>query len=148
MRYAWSDAPHVLSTWRAEEGRMATLAAVPLEEIRAARERIASAVVRTPLVRLAVEDAPCEIYLKLESLQPIGSFKLRGASNVLLQQPAEMLAAGVSPASAGNMAQGVAWQARRMGVPSAIVAPDHPPEPRLCPRVPPSAIDVPLTHAA
>lgn len=110
---------------------MATLTAVPLEELRAARERLAGAVVRTPLVRLAVEDAPCEIYLKLESLQPIGSFKLRGASNVLLQQPAETLAAGVWTASAGNMAQGVAWQARRMGVPCAIVAPDHAPETKL-----------------
>jgi IS605 OrfB family transposase len=131
MRYAWSDAPHVLSTWRAEEERMATLAAVPLDEIRAARERIAGAIVRTPLLRLAVEDAPCEIYLKLESLQPIGSFKLRGASNVLLSQPAETLTAGVWTASAGNMAQGVAWQARRMGVPCAIVVPDHAPETKL-----------------
>jgi threonine dehydratase len=111
--------------------RMATLQAIPLDEIRAARERIAGTAVRTPLIRLALDDAPCELYLKLELLQPIGSFKLRGASNVLLQQPREALAAGVWTASAGNMAQGVAWQARSMGVPCAIVAPDHAPEAKL-----------------
>ena len=54
-----------------------------LDEIRAARERIAGSVLRTPLVRLNVEDAPAEIFLKLENLQPIGSFKLRGAANAL-----------------------------------------------------------------
>jgi len=104
---------------------------IPLEDIEAARERIAGAVVRTPLVRLTVEDAPAEIYLKLESLQPISSFKLRGASSALKQAPPEALAAGVWTASAGNMAQGVAWQARRMGVACSIVVPDHAPETKL-----------------
>ncbi|HEY7348755.1 MAG TPA: threonine/serine dehydratase [Ktedonobacterales bacterium] len=103
--------------------------ALPLEEIRAARGRIASAVIRTPLVRLNVEDA--EIYLKLENLQPIGSFKLRGASNALLLASREELAGGVWTASAGNMAQGVAWQARRMGLACSIVVPDHAPEAKL-----------------
>jgi threonine dehydratase len=108
---------------------------VTLEEIRAARERIAGEVVRTPLVRLQVEnqvgDVPAEVYLKLELLQPIGSFKLRGASNAMLQAAAEELASGVWTASAGNMAQGVAWQARKMGLPCAIVAPDHAPATKL-----------------
>jgi threonine dehydratase len=110
---------------------MAMRTAIPLKQIRTARRRIAGAVVRTPLVRLTVEDAPAEIYLKLESLQPIGSFKLRGASNALLQAPPEALQAGVWTASAGNMAQGVAWQARRMGVPCSIVVPAHAPETKL-----------------
>ena len=84
---------------------------IPLEEIRRARERIADAVMRTPLVRIDA-DAPCEIWLKLECLQPIGSFKLRGAlSAVRAASPAE-LAGGVVTASAGNMAQGLAWAAR------------------------------------
>jgi len=110
---------------------MAVRGPIPLEQIRAARERIEGTIVRTPLVRLATEAAPAEIYLKLESLQPISSFKLRGASSALIQAPPEALAAGVWTASAGNMAQGVAWQARRMGVPCSIVVPDHAPETKL-----------------
>jgi threonine dehydratase len=103
---------------------------IPLDEIRRARERIADAVTRTPLMRLEV-DAPCEIWLKLESLQPIGSFKLRGAlSAVRAAAPAE-LAGGVVTASAGNMAQGVAWAAREAGVHARIVAPDSAPRAKL-----------------
>ncbi len=102
-----------------------------LAEIRAARERIADAVVRTPLVPLNVEDAPAEIYLKLENLQPIGSFKLRGAGNAMALVPREKLRHGVYTASAGNMAQGVAWNARRMGIPCRVVVPDHAPATKL-----------------
>jgi threonine dehydratase len=102
-----------------------------LGAVRAARERIAPYVLRTPLLRLELDDAPAEIYLKPENLQPIGSFKIRGASNAMFSAPAESLRAGVWTASAGNMAQGVAWQARRLGVPCAIVAPDHAPETKL-----------------
>ena len=87
-------------------------AVIPLAEIEAARERLAGSIVRTPLVRLELEDAPAEIYLKLENLQPIGSFKLRGAGNALLLASPEELEHGVWTASAGNMAQGVAWWAR------------------------------------
>ena len=83
---------------------------------------------RTPLVRLQVDDAPGEIWLKLESLQPIGSFKLRGAGNALLAADPEALADGVVTTSAGNMAQGVAWMARELGVPATAVVPDHAPE--------------------
>ncbi len=110
---------------------MTTPAAIPLEQIRAAQGRIASTVLRTPLVRLNVDDAPADIYLKLENLQPIGSFKLRGASNAMLLADSHQLAQGVWTASAGNMAQGVAWQARRMGLPCSIVVPDHAPEAKL-----------------
>lgn len=103
---------------------------IPLDEIRRARERIADAVARTPLIRLDV-DAPAEIWLKLESLQPIGSFKLRGAlSAVRAAAPAE-LADGVVTASAGNMAQGVAWAAREAGVRARIVAPESAPRAKL-----------------
>jgi threonine dehydratase len=104
---------------------------VTLDDIRSAVPRIASSALRTPLVRLELEDAPCEIWLKLENLQPIGSFKLRGASNAMLAVPRSALAGGVWTASAGNMAQGVAWQARRMGVPCTVVAPDHAPTTKL-----------------
>ena len=66
---------------------------IALAEIEAARERLAGAIVRTPLVRLELDDAPAEIYLKLENLQPIGSFKLRGAGNALLLASPEELEA-------------------------------------------------------
>jgi threonine dehydratase len=104
---------------------------VSLADIVAARERIQGHAVRTPLLRLNVDAAPADIYLKLENLQPIGSFKLRGASNVMLQAAPEDLARGVWTASAGNMAQGVAWQARRLGLPCTVVAPDHAPQTKL-----------------
>ena len=80
---------------------------------------------RTPLVRLHVADAPAEIYLKLENLQPIGSFKIRGAYNAARR--AKDVSAGLVTASAGNMALGVAWAARALGVPCTVIAPDHAP---------------------
>ena len=88
---------------------------------------IAGTAVRTPLVRLQA-DAPAEIWLKLENLQPIGSFKIRGAYNAMRSAPPEQLDRGVVTASAGNMAQGVAWAARELGVKATIVAPDHIPD--------------------
>jgi threonine dehydratase len=103
---------------------------IPLDEIYAARETIAGTAVRTPLVPLHV-DAPADIYLKLENLQPIGSFKLRGAYNAMRRASAKQLAGGVVTASAGNMAQGVAWAARELGVPATIVVPEHAPETKL-----------------
>ncbi len=110
-----------------------TLAASTLDEIRGARARIAGTVLRTPLVRLYV-DAPVEIWLKLECLQPIGSFKLRGATNAmrrLADESPERLSAGVYTASAGNMAQGVAWGARALGIPCTVVVPDTAPATKL-----------------
>jgi threonine dehydratase len=103
---------------------------IPLADIRAARERISGRVLRTPLVRLETGGAS-EIYLKLENLQPIGSFKLRGALNAVLQADPAELQAGVVTASAGNMGQGVAWAARELGVPCVVVVPDHAPEAKL-----------------
>jgi threonine dehydratase len=101
---------------------------IPLEEIRRARERIGDDVLRTPLVPLGQEE---RIRLKLECLQPVGSFKLRGAlSAVRAASPAE-LAAGVVTASAGNMAQGVAWAAREAGVTARVICPENAPRAKL-----------------
>ena len=105
--------------------------AISLDEIEAARERLRDVATRTPLVRLNVENAPATIYLKLENLQPIGSFKLRGAFNAMAVATPEQLAAGVYTASAGNMAQGVAWSARRLGIPCTVIVPDHAPATKL-----------------
>jgi len=104
---------------------------IPLEAIQAARERIAGSALRTPLLRLPLAEAPAEIYLKLENLQPIGSFKLRGAGNAMALAPRTALAKGVYTASAGNMAQGVAWNARRLGVSCSAIVPDHAPATKL-----------------
>ena len=92
---------------------------------------IAGTAVRTPLVRLHVDDAPAEIYLKLENLQPINSFKLRGAYNAMSTAPPEELTAGVLTTSAGNMAQGVGWAARELGIPWTVIVPDHAPQTKL-----------------
>lgn len=100
-----------------------------LDDIRAARARLTESIIRTPLVRLNVDDT--RIYLKLENLQPIGSFKLRGAGNAILTASPEQLSHGVYTASAGNMAQGVAWHARRLGIPCTVIVPDHAPETKL-----------------
>jgi threonine dehydratase len=103
---------------------------IPLAAIEAARSRLAPVVGRTPLVRLEL-DGPAQVYLKLEGLQPIGSFKVRGAGNAMLLAPRDALQAGVYTASAGNMAQGVAWHARRLGVPATAIVPDSAPKTKL-----------------
>ncbi|MDX6402347.1 MAG: threonine dehydratase [Gaiellaceae bacterium] len=99
---------------------------IPLEEIRRARERLGASVLRTPLVRFDEH-----VWLKLENLQPIGSFKLRGALSAVRAASASELAGGVVTASAGNMAQGVAWAAREAGVRATIIAPDAAPRAKL-----------------
>ena len=104
---------------------------IALQEIRAARERVADLVVRTPLVRLHMADAPAEIHLKLEPLQPINSFKIRGAGNAIRSAPEVLRAQGLLTASAGNMAQGVAWVARELGLPATIAVPEHAPQAKL-----------------
>ena len=86
--------------------------------------------IRTPLVRLDV-DTDAELWLKLELLQPVRSFKIRGAGNAILQATPEALADGVLTASAGNMAQGVAYAARLRGVPATIVVPEHAPQTKI-----------------
>jgi threonine dehydratase len=103
---------------------------ISLEQIQSAQERLAGKVVRTPLLQLAA-DSPATIYLKPENLQPIGSFKLRGALNAISQLSADELKAGVVTASAGNMGQGVAWAALELGIPSAVVVPDSAVETKL-----------------
>ena len=101
-----------------------------LPAIEDARRVIADSAIRTPLVRFNVP-APVEIYLKLENLQPIGSFKIRGASNAIARLPRSVLERGVVTASAGNMAQGVAWCARRLGIPCTVIAPATAPETKI-----------------
>jgi threonine dehydratase len=108
---------------------------IPLDSITRARETLRGVAVRTPLVRLRLADVPAEIHLKLECLQPIGSFKIRGAMNAMAEAPPEALARGVVTASAGNMAQGVAWGARERGVPCTVVVPDTAPQTKLDDRV-------------
>ncbi len=118
---------------------MATLSAhdklhdrtIPLEAILAARQRVYQAAVRTPLVRFYYDDAPAEIYLKLESCQPIGSFKIRGAYNAISLLRPEERAKGVWTISAGNAAQGVALAARIVGVPCEVLVMDTAPAAKL-----------------
>src|SRR6266513_51324 len=102
-----------------------------LANVQDARRMIAGSAIRTPLVRLNVKQAPAEIYLKLENLQPIGSFKIRGATNAMGHLSAEALARGVVTASAGNMAQGVAWRARELGIRCTVIAPESAPETKI-----------------
>jgi len=104
-----------------------------LSEVEAARGRIAGLALRTALVKLQAEapEMAAEVWLKLESLQPIGSFKIRGAANAMVRLGRERLAGGVLTASAGNMAQGVAYCARRMAIAATIVAPDTAPQTKL-----------------
>ena len=102
-----------------------------LSAIENARSVIAGSAIRTPLIRFHVPSAPAEIYLKLENLQPIGSFKIRGASNAIAHMPPEKLERGVVTASAGNMAQGVAWCARKLGIPCTVIAPATAPETKI-----------------
>ena len=102
-----------------------------LSAIENARNVIADSAIRTPLVRFHIPSAPVEIYLKLENLQPIGSFKIRGASNAIARLPTEKLERGVVTASAGNMAQGVAWCAQKLGIPCTVIAPETAPETKI-----------------
>ena len=102
-----------------------------IEDVRRAQPAIADAAIRTPLVPLNLWDAPAEIFLKLENLQPIGSFKIRGAANAMKLMSKDELARGVLVASAGNMAQGAAWNARRLHIPCTVIAPDYAPDTKV-----------------
>jgi len=97
---------------------------IPLEEIRRARERLGDDVLRAPLVPFGRDQ---RIWLKLECLQPVGAFKLRGALNAMRAQPPQ----DVVTASAGNMGYAVAWAARLLGVKATIVAPESAPRAKL-----------------
>jgi len=102
-----------------------------LSSVQNAREVIKGAAIRTPLVRLNVDTSPTEIYLKLENLQPIGSFKIRGAANAIFHLSSQQLEFGVITASAGNMAQGVAWNARKLGIACTVIAPETAPDTKV-----------------
>ena len=104
---------------------------VTLDEIRAARERIAGTILRTPLVKLRHDAAAPEIWLKLENLQPINAFKLRGAANAVALLTPEARKKGVWTISAGNAGQGVAFAARAAGVPATVVTIDTAPETKV-----------------
>ena len=82
-------------------------------------------------MRLQAPESPAEIWLKLECLQPIGSFKIRGAANAVRSAPPGAIAGGLLTTSAGNMAQGVAWMAREEGVRATIIVPEHAPQAKL-----------------
>jgi threonine dehydratase len=136
-------------------GSVMGAADLPTEtDIARAREAVAGVAIRTPLVRLNVTadaqhqpqggkdtaDAQhqpqggkdtAEIYLKLENLQPIGSFKLRGAAAVLASATVDEVATGIVTASAGNMGQGAAWFAKRLGVPCTVVVPPTAPASKI-----------------
>ena len=107
---------------------------IPLESIRDAADHMYDVAVRTPLVRLdlpfASPDGP-QVFLKLESLQPIGSFKLRGAWNAIRRLSPEAMKDGVWTVSAGNAAQGVAFAARRAGVPCSVMVMDTAPATKI-----------------
>jgi threonine dehydratase len=103
---------------------------IPAGLIDDARQHVYEAAIRTPLVRLNY-DGPAEIYLKLECLQPIGSFKIRGAYNAVRLLPEEERRRGVWTVSAGNAAQGVALAARRAGVPCKVLVMDTAPAAKL-----------------
>lgn len=107
---------------------------IPLSAVRDAATAVYGAALRTPLVRvdLSGTGAPLsEIYLKLEVLQPIGSFKIRGAYNVIRQLPPEILHEGVWTVSAGNAAQGVAFAARKVGATCSVMVMDTAPQTKV-----------------
>jgi len=104
---------------------------ITLEEIRSARERIAGTILRTPLVRLEIGEGAPDIRLKLENLQPINAYKLRGAANAVALLSAEERKRGVWTISAGNAGQGVAYAAARAGIPSTVVAIETAPQAKL-----------------
>jgi threonine dehydratase len=104
---------------------------VTLDEIKAARERTKGAVLRTPLVKLELGPGLPDIRLKLENLQPINAYKLRGAVNAVAMLSEEARKRGVWTISAGNAGQGVAYAARAAGVPCKVVVIDTAPHAKL-----------------
>jgi len=105
--------------------------AITLDDIRAAAQRIAGTVLRTPLICLELGPDYPDIRLKLENLQPINAYKLRGAANAVAMLSEAERACGVWTISAGNAGQGVAYAARKAGVPSTVVAIETAPKAKL-----------------
>src|SRR5579863_7935692 len=106
---------------------VATQSLISIEDINAAAARIAGIAVKTPLVRAPFAGVRGKVWLKAESLQPIGSFKIRGAANAILQLSGQEIARGVTTYSSGNHAQGVAYAAREVGAKAVIVMPRNAP---------------------
>src|SRR6516164_11450804 len=104
---------------------------VDLAEIRAARTRISGTILRTPLIRMELGSEFPDIRLKLENLQPINAYKLRGAANAVAMLSDADRAKGVWTISAGNAGQGVAYAARKAGVPCTVVAIETAPKSKL-----------------
>src|SRR5215472_589028 len=104
---------------------------ISLGDIESAASRIHGQVLRTPIVPLNADDLGAKIYLKLENLQPTGSFKVRGASNAIALAGPEAKKRGVYTVSAGNMAQALAWQARERGIKCSTIVPDNAPTTKL-----------------
>ena len=105
--------------------------AANLADMQSARRRLEGIVVRTPTVRCDAAPAGRTVYLKLENLQPVGSFKLRPVGNAVLSRPADVLARGIHTASSGNSALALAWMAERIGIVATAVVPDNAPEAKL-----------------
>ncbi len=122
IRSLWSRADLLASSH--------VLEPITIDQIEQASARIRGLVLRTPIVRLNV-DPDMEIYLKLENLQPTGSFKVRGACNAIALAGPVAKCRGVYTCSAGNMAQALAWQARQNGIPCSAIVPDNAPETKL-----------------
>src|SRR4051812_16301709 len=110
---------------------MTAVRPIEISEIRAARERIAGAIVPTPLLRLELGPGFPDVRLKLENLQPINAYKLRGAANAVAMLTDEERKRGVWTVSAGNAGQGVAYAARRAGIPCTVVAIETAPQSKL-----------------
>src|SRR5438876_12342649 len=104
---------------------------IELAEINEVRKRIANTIVRTPLIRLELGPKFPDIRLKLENLQPINAYKLRGAANAVAMLPESERERGVWTISAGNAGQGVAYAARQAGVPCAVVVVETAPASKL-----------------
>jgi threonine dehydratase len=104
---------------------------ISLEDIEQARERVASTVIRTPLVRLDLGRGGPDIRLKLENLQPTNAYKIRGATNAVAHLSDADRAKGVWTISAGNAGQGVAYAARQFGIPCTVVAIETAPQTKL-----------------
>src|SRR4051812_18678978 len=110
---------------------MTAVRPIEISEIRAARERIAGAIVPTPLLRLELGPGFPDVRLKLENLQPINAYKLRGAANAVAMLSDEERKGGVWTISAGNAGQGVAYAARKAGIPCTVVAIESAPSAKL-----------------
>lgn len=104
---------------------------ISLDEARKAQRLIAGSVVRTPLIRMKQTSDDIQIYLKLENLQPVGSFKIRGITNTMKQMSKSDLSNGVWTVSAGNTAQAISWVARDLNIKATSIVPENAPKTKL-----------------